>query len=138
MKYRACISSILRLYYSIVLLNTSDMTYNMINLCWTSALEVAGGLLVASFPVLPRLYRFLRGEQAAASTAGWSKRPTFNSSSQSRATKKSKSGTDRSDTTVAYSAGGDETRLEREWLPLVDGKENVTVGLDARNQETPH
>ena len=30
---------------------------------WTAGLEGASAILVASFPVMPRLYRFLRGER---------------------------------------------------------------------------
>lgn len=55
--YSACISSILRAYYSIQLLNVGDFTYHSADLFWAATLEATSAILVASFPVMPRLYQ---------------------------------------------------------------------------------
>ena len=71
--HRACISSFLRLYYSIQLFKTVDVTFHIADLFWSAILEGASAILVASFPVLPKLYQFIRGK----SSAGRSSRPSY-------------------------------------------------------------
>ena len=60
---RACVSSILRLYYSVQLLSIADVTYNITYLFWTATLEGTSAILVASFPVMPRLYQYIRNDR---------------------------------------------------------------------------
>lgn len=57
---RGCVASLLRLYYSIELLYTADLTYAFVPVFATASAEFASIVLVACGPVMPRLYRYLR------------------------------------------------------------------------------
>ena len=137
----ACVSSLLRLIYSVVIVGTADLTYYEVGLCWTSALETISAILVACFPVMPRLYRFLRGERPAAghSSRRPSYRPTaFSVGSVGRGGLRKKSadmlaGRQGNRTLVGTEGGGvDDMKLG--WLELGDDN-RVSQEWSARNVE---
>ena len=56
---RACITSIVRTYYTSLLLTSSDVSYYIALIgCWTAA-EMAAGILVFCLPIAPRFFSFL-------------------------------------------------------------------------------
>ena len=127
-RLRACTSSILRLYYSMRLVNNKDVTWEVVNLSWTACLEGVAAILVASFPVFPRLYQFLRGERPAGSSTRPSYRPMYGSNHSHIA----RSGRKASPGKPFQKVGGagavhtesvalGEQGLSREWVPLEDG-----------------
>ena len=62
---RGCISSGFRVYYDILLLDsTGDSTWLEAKNDITGATEIASVLIIACFPVMPRLYQHLRGKPA--------------------------------------------------------------------------
>ena len=44
-----------------------DITFEIVNFLWTSCLECTSAILVASFPVMPRLYKHLWGKRTGSS-----------------------------------------------------------------------
>ena len=63
---RACVASALRLYYSIELPSSTDLTFEIVNFLWTSCLECMSAILVACIPVMPRLFKAMRGNKASS------------------------------------------------------------------------
>lgn len=51
----ACIVSIVRTYYTFKLVNSGDVTHNVVLLGFWSHAEIAIGIMISCFPVLPRL-----------------------------------------------------------------------------------
>ena len=134
----ACVSSFLRLYYSILLMSVVDVTYNILNLCWTASLELASALLVASFPVMPRLYQYIRGKRPADSTTYPSYRFSFRFGSNRFTPRKARPsiGTLSHENQTVVSAGQER----HEWLPLEDqggyGLPNIRMTGLAKAPET--
>ncbi len=55
--YSACVTSVLRTYYTWKVVNEPDVSYNIVVMgLWTLA-EVATGVIVSCLPVLPRFFR---------------------------------------------------------------------------------
>lgn len=109
----------------------TDVTYNAVNLSWTACLEGASALLVASFPVFPRLYQFLLDKRPANSST----RP-FNRTSHSYSP-----GRNRRSAGTSPSIGGnpsdstfneDEARSRDDWVLLEEG--NGHGGANAQVQ----
>ncbi|KAF2011092.1 hypothetical protein BU24DRAFT_427301 [Aaosphaeria arxii CBS 175.79] len=65
----ACIASILRLYYSVKLSQTHDITWAIAPVGMWSLAEFATVIIVGCFPPLPRLWKFLRGHDKPISGA---------------------------------------------------------------------
>ena len=142
----ACISSLLRLYYSVHVVSAADLTRNMVDLCWTSALETASAVLVACVPVMPRLWRFLRGERPAGSR-GASGRPSYATptaaSASWRASRRGKTGKGSvagsrdawigqyaDNKSFAGAVSGNATLVNHDWLPLADAEQRTAPRQD--------
>lgn len=54
--FRACITSIVRIYYAVRILQTSDTTYNLVLLGLWSHIEITCGIVCGCLPVLPRFF----------------------------------------------------------------------------------
>ena len=138
----ACISSCLRLYYSIQLIYAADMTFEVVNLAWTACLECAAAILVASFPVMPRLYRFIRGEKATAPSVyaphGAANEFEPRSRHVDRGQSIRKFGSARS---RMGQGEDDQAQLKNDWVPLEEGREyglsNAEVEALERGMRSP-
>ena len=104
------------MYYSIYFLTGTDVTFNVANLFWTACLEGASALLVASFPVMPRLYQYIRNKTSTGSTKRPSYRATFGFGSSNRRLRPGFQKPDISTSTTNYS-DEEEKQLRREWAP---------------------
>lgn len=113
----ACISSLLRLYYSVVLINTTDVTFNTGNLLWTAGLEGATAILVASFPIMPRLYQFICSKTSTSSTSQLLSLTRFSFTSLSRRLLPAIAWSSRKSSTTNNS-DEDGKQLGRRWSPL--------------------
>ena len=121
----ACISSLLRLYYSVQLIRATDVTYEDASLSWSASLEGASAILVASFPVMPRLYQFFRGDKTR--TAASSPNPSYPpksgsgfstpSSFNSRPLRASIGRFSMMAPKTTPAADDDEKQLRRDWAP---------------------
>lgn len=66
---RGCIASALRINYAVALLYTSDLTWAFVPVGAAGIAEIASIMLVACFPVYPRLYQYLGQRLRGADTA---------------------------------------------------------------------
>jgi hypothetical protein len=55
--FSACVTSIFRLYYSIRLAETGDVTYNVVMMGFWTYGEMASAILCCCLPVLPKLFQ---------------------------------------------------------------------------------
>ncbi|RCI14267.1 hypothetical protein L249_6157 [Ophiocordyceps polyrhachis-furcata BCC 54312] len=69
-----CVSSILRLYYSILLMLTDDFTWALYPVGVWAVAEIATVILACCFPVFPRFFHHLRHGEASKVTLGRSYR----------------------------------------------------------------
>ena len=104
------------------------MTYEDAYLSWSASLEGASAILVASFPVMPRLYQFLRGENPKKGSAvrTSSHMGTFGSgpSSNRRSIQSGFFGKNSNKTPQTAQVNIDESRLRRaDWVPIKDAQE---------------
>jgi len=56
----SCVCAAARMYQSVALLHSKDITYHMAALGITSQLEIGCGFIAASLPVFPRFFKFVR------------------------------------------------------------------------------
>lgn len=73
MIYSACVTSALRLYYSVVVQRTGDVTYNIAPLGIASIAEASIGIMCCCFPVFPRYFQQVLSPklQYLAKTTQW-------------------------------------------------------------------
>lgn len=76
-----CITSILRLYYSVRLAQSGDISYNLALMGFWSYAELSVGIVCACLPVSPRFFQFIgpklsklsRSGSSVGSILGWSR-----------------------------------------------------------------
>lgn len=59
---RACIATALRLYYSVLLVQTHDVTWYIAAITMTADAEIGIGFICCTLPVMPRLVQEIRGK----------------------------------------------------------------------------
>lgn len=64
----ACVSSIIRLYYSIQLKNTGDVTYTVVIMGFWTYAEIASCILCGCLPVMPKFFQGVAKNFGALST----------------------------------------------------------------------
>ena len=57
--FRACITSILRTYYTWKIINSPDITYNMIIMGLWAYAEITIGIVVSCLPVVPKFFKHI-------------------------------------------------------------------------------
>ena len=58
-RFSACISGVLRIYYTVINQESPDVTWNYKGVAWATSLETGSGIVIASLPVMPRLVMWL-------------------------------------------------------------------------------
>ncbi|KAF4628948.1 hypothetical protein G7Y89_g9200 [Cudoniella acicularis] len=110
----ACVSSLMRLIYSIQLLSTVDYTWVMLPLGLWCIAEVTSGILASCLPSIPRLFQHIRGKPNTAGNAPYT--PNGRNTFSGRRPKRSKD-----PNTFASIDRMDESRsgkVSSDWIPL--------------------
>lgn len=55
----ACITSIIRTYYTWKIIHSQDVTYDMCRMCLWNSAEISIGIIVCCLPVSPRFFQFI-------------------------------------------------------------------------------
>ena len=130
----ACISGILRIYYTIINQQSRDVSWNYKGIAWASSLETGSGIVIASLPVLPRLVKWVREKRKTGTTgSSW-----FSKSSRSYSSLNGKPQRLRSESTEPSSRVHGPAALKRnpsdfngDWIPLQD-EQLKAVRVEAR------
>lgn len=64
------LSSIMRTVYTARFIKSTDPTYAVVPIAYWCAAELAGVILAAAFPTMPRFYQFVTGRDGSAGSSG--------------------------------------------------------------------